>query len=48
MLSIRKPDKEEILEVLVRSQNCEELTDRELWILDEYGDDEFDEFEDFE
>ena len=43
MLSIRKPDKHEILEALCRLENGEELTDRDIWILDEYTD----EFEDF-
>ena len=47
MLPIRSPTKEEIIETLVRYQNEEELTDRELWILEEYGD-EKDEFEFFE
>ena len=46
MLSIRKPDKHEILEALCRLENGEELTDRDIWILDEYGDDELDGFED--
>ncbi len=45
MLSIRNPTREEIIEALLRYQNGEELTDRELWILEEYGDDEVDEFE---
>ena len=43
MLSIRKPDKHEILEALCRLENGEELTNRDIWILDEYTD----EFEDF-
>ena len=46
MLSIRNPTREEILEALVRYQNGEELTDRDLWILEGYEDDESDEFED--
>ena len=45
MLSIRNPTKEEILEALIRYQNGEELTDRDLWILEGY-EDEVDEFED--
>jgi len=43
MLSIRKPNKHEILEALCRLENGEELTDRDIWILDEYTD----ELEDF-
>ena len=46
MFSIRKPDKGEIIEALVRYQNGEDLTDRDLWILEEYGEEESDEFED--
>ena len=38
MFSIRKPDKHEILEALCRLENGEELTDRDIWILDEYTD----------
>ncbi len=45
MLSIRNPTKGEIIEALVRYQNGDDLTDRELWILEEYGDGEVDEFE---
>ena len=48
MLSIRNPTREEIIEVLVRYQNGEELTDRDLWILEGYDDEEVDEFEDLE
>ena len=36
MLSIRKPHRHEILEALCRLENGEELTDRDIWILDEY------------
>jgi len=36
---------EEIIEALVRYQKGEELTDRDLWILEEYGEEEPDEFE---
>ncbi len=45
MLSIRNPTKGEIIEALIRYQNGEELTDRDLWILEECEDEEFDEFE---
>ena len=45
MLSIRNPTKEEIIETLIRYQNGEELTDRDLWILEGYEDEELDEFE---
>ncbi len=48
MLSIRSPTRQEIIEALVRYQNGEELTDRELWILEEYEEEETDEFELFE
>ncbi len=48
MLSIRKANKGEIIEALVRYQNGEDLTDRDLWILEEYGDDETDWFEEFD
>ena len=47
MLSIKNATKEEIIEALVRYQNGEELTDRDLWILEEFGE-EGDEFELFE
>lgn len=47
MFSIRNPTREEIIEAIIRLENREELTDRELWILEEYGDDEVDEFEEF-
>ena len=36
---------QEILEALIKHQNGEELSDRDLWILEEYGDEESDEFE---
>ncbi len=45
MLSIRKPDKGEIIEALVRYQNGEELTDRDIWILEGYEDEESEEFD---
>jgi len=45
MLSIRKANMEEIIEALMRYQNGEELTDRDLWILEEHGEDKSDEFE---
>ncbi len=35
----------EIIEALMRYQNGEELTDRDLWILEEHGEDKSDEFE---
>ncbi len=48
MLSIRKVSMEEIIEALVKYQNGEELTDRDLWILKEHKEDKSDEFELFE
>ena len=39
---------EEIIEALVKYQNGEELTDRDLWILKEHKEDKSDEFELFE
>ena len=45
MLAIGKPNREEILDASIKLENGDDLTDREIWILSEYSDEECDEFE---
>ena len=41
-MRMQKPSIEEILEAEIKMENGEELTDREIWILSEYSDNEID------
>ena len=45
MLAIGRPSNEEILDASIKLENGEDLTDRDIWILSEYSDEETDEFE---